>query len=94
MRAALVPMAFTSMNALSLALLMCGWFLFLVCAAAVIGICAESRAATRCSLSISMDLIYQSEIKRDPGLSDRLKKQAEEAGIAVSSEAVAILTAM
>ncbi|KAH9286709.1 hypothetical protein ECG_00488 [Echinococcus granulosus] len=81
LHAALIPAAFTSMDIVSLLLLMAGWFLFLLCTAALIGIQAETQAATKCSFNISKNLIYQREIRKDPGLTDRLKKQAEEAGI-------------
>lgn len=72
------------MDVVSLLLLMVGWFLLLLCTAALIGIQAETHAATRCAFNISKNLIYQREIRRDPSLPDRLKKQAEEAGITVS----------
>ncbi|KAL5112408.1 hypothetical protein TcWFU_006890 [Taenia crassiceps] len=81
LRAALIPLAFTSMDGVSLVLLMVGWFLFLLFTAALIGIRAETHEATKCALNISKNLIYQREIERDPGLPDRLKRQAEEAGI-------------
>ncbi|KAL5962680.1 hypothetical protein TSMEX_009586 [Taenia solium] len=81
LRAALVPLAFTSMDVVSLLLLMAGWFLLLFCTATLIGIQAETHAATRRAFNISKNLIYQREVRRDPGLPDRLKKQAEETGI-------------
>ncbi|VDM34511.1 unnamed protein product [Hydatigera taeniaeformis] len=81
LRAALIPLAFTSMDVLGLILLMVGWFLLLLCTAALIGYQVEANAATKCFFRISKNLIYQWEARRDPGLPDRLKKQAEDAGI-------------
>lgn len=54
-----------------------------MCVAAFIGLRAEQYGSSKCARNISKDLLYQREIARDPGMLERLKKQAEEAGIEV-----------
>ncbi len=80
----MIPMSFTTITKESMVLIMAGWFIALMCVAALVGIRAEEYAALKCFRNLSKDLLYQRETLRDPGVVKRLQKQAEEAGITVN----------